>query len=109
MTLFDDAHAWARTERDLALFDVEHSAPAGWAETGWAWLTEFLRTHAEFFPDQDLRAGPEPPERRAWGVLVRRARTQGLIAPTGELRPRTSGHCAPGMVYRSLIAEPSLW
>jgi hypothetical protein len=98
LTLFD-----ARVARDEAMERVETNAGDEWRTEAWAWLHGYLETHGELFPDTDLRDGPEPRERRAWGVLVRRALKEGLIVGTGEFRARTRGHCTPGPVYRSLI------
>ena len=94
----------AAAERERGMTRAAAGAGIVWAEDAYAWLRLFLRHHSEFFPDTDLREGPEPPDRRAWGPLIRRAKKDGLIVPTGEYRPRSRGHCTPGAVYRSLIS-----
>jgi len=101
-TLFD-ALAEARAERDIALQRVGDAAGLEWRDQAHEWLRGYLEHHPELFPDTALRDGPEPPEKRAWGVVVRRAIRDGWIVPTGEFRARTRGHCTPGPVYRSTL------
>lgn len=98
-TLFD-AIASAEAARDAALEQVAGAAPRGWEDAASAWLCDYLRAHAEYVPDVANRDGPEPPEKRAWGAVIRRAIRAGWIVRTG-FAPRTRGHCTPGPVYRS--------
>lgn len=104
--LFPETHplATAEARRDRALAQVAANAPDGWEDEARAWLEGFLQTHAEYFPDTDNRQAPEqPPNLKAWGVVVRWAIRARLIEPTNKCRPRTRGHCTPGRVYRSLL------
>lgn len=102
--LFDPPPGLAEAEaaRDEALDRVEANAPDGWIEAALAWLRVHLEANPEYVPDVSNRLGPQPPERRAWGVVTRRAIRQGWIERTGYA-PRTCGHSTPGPVYRSLL------
>lgn len=98
MSEFDHAVA----ARDRALEQVTANAPAGWEDAALAWLRSYLETHAKYVPDVHNRQGPEPPEKRAWGIVIRRAIKAGWIKRIGY-QPRTRGHCTPGPVYGSMI------
>lgn len=96
----------ARAERDAALLRVEESA-GDWNARAWAWLLDYLRTHAEFFPDDVWAAGLERPrELRAFGPLVARAARAGYIVKSGRLRQRTRGHATAAAVWRSMLYQP---
>lgn len=41
----------------------------------------------------------EPPDKRAWGAVTRKAIKAKIIAPTGNYAPRLSGNCTPTMLY----------
>lgn len=85
---------------------VDEHAPVEWKQQAWSWLVGYLRTHAEFFPDDVWAAGcPVPPERRAFGPLVQRAAREGLIVKSGRTRPRTLGHATPAEVWNSISYE----
>lgn len=101
-TLFDLLAA--ESARDEALDQVARNAPDGWEADASAWLCAYLRVHREYVPDVANRNGPEPPERRAWGIITRRAIRAGWIVRTG-FTPRTRGHATPGPVYRSLLFQ----
>ena len=100
-----DTIAEARAERDAALTRVSGAAGEQWAAEAWSWLRGYLESHVEFFPDTACREGPEPPEKRAWGAVVLRAKREGWIRATGEFRARTRGHATPGAVYRSMLCR----
>ena len=96
----------AHAERDLAMTRVESAAPVEWRITAWAWLLDYLATHAEFFPDDVWEAGLEvPPERRAFGPLVQRAAREGLIVKAGYMRARTLGHATRAEVWKPTIHQ----
>lgn len=98
--LFDLAEA--REARDAALARVAEGAGEDWAAAAWGWLLEYLRTHAEFFPDDVWAAGlAKPPELRAFGPLVLRAARLKYITKTGTFRQRTRGHATAAAVWRS--------
>ena len=103
-TLFDDRIARAANTRDSALVSVEANADAQWKADAWDWLVQYLRTHAEFFPDEACVSAPQPREKRAWGALVKRAVTAGLLERAG-FRARASGNLTPATVWRSLVWE----
>lgn len=94
----------ARVERDDAMQRVSDHAPVEWKDEAWTWLVRYLRTHAEFFPDDAWNEGlSEPPNARAFGPVVQRAARQGLIVKAGRLRPRTRGHATRAEVWTSTL------
>jgi hypothetical protein len=103
-TLFPDPPALLAAERarDAAMEQAAANAPAGWEARATDWLRSYLETHAEYVPDTANREGPEPPERRAWGGVVRRALRLGWMVK-GGYAPRTQGHATMGPVYRSKL------
>ncbi len=96
----------AEQARDAALTQVEANADDGWKEYAWAWLLDYLRAHAEFFPDDVWAAGlTKPRELRALGPLVQRAARLRYIVQTGRHRKRTRGHATAAAVWRSMLCE----
>jgi hypothetical protein len=68
------------------------NAGSEWVETA----LEAVRIHAtmnKYFTTEQVRAAfenlPEPPDRRAWGAVVRRAKKEGLIHPHGWVRAQS--------------------
>ena len=106
-TLFDepptrqDREDAASAGRDQGLADAEAHADRQWKADAWAWLTDYLREHDEFFPDDACREGPQPREKRAWGPIILRASRAGMIVRAG-FRSRTSGHMTAATVWRSV-------
>ena len=90
--------------RDEALENVEQGAGEEWVELATAWLRNYLETHLEYNPDVVNQEGPQPPERRAWGIITRRAIQERWIERTGYA-PRTRGHATMGPVYESRICR----
>lgn len=82
-------------------------APRAWKLLAWQMLQEFARTHAEFTtPEFMLLARvPKPPERRATGGLIRRAKKAGWIESTGRWEESDDPvqHRRPVPVWRSRI------
>jgi hypothetical protein len=66
---------------------------------GSAWVAtalEAVRRHAamnKYFTTEQVRAAfedlPEPPDRRAWGAVVRKAKKEGLIQSHGWVRAQS--------------------
>lgn len=66
---------------------------------GSAWVAtalEAVRRHAatnKYFTTEQVRAAfedlPEPPDKRAWGAVVRKAKKEGLIQPHGWVRAQS--------------------
>lgn len=102
-----DIFAEAERARDAGMEQAAAHAPEGWEERATAWLRSYLERHAEYVPDTANREGPEPPSKRAWGVVVRNAKRWGWIEADGYV-PRTRGNCTPGPRYRSKLygADP---
>lgn len=105
MDLFPDPPttlAEAVQARDAALESVAAGAGDDWAAEALAWLRDYLTRHQEYIPDVANQHGPQPAERRAWGIVTKRALAAGWIVRTGYA-PRTRGHCTPGPVYESRL------
>jgi phytoene dehydrogenase-like protein len=101
MTLFDVAR-----ERDEAIERVAEHAGDQWRAYALDFVRAYLRTHAELFGDDLWDAGlARPHDQRALGAVIKSLRKAGLIAPTGQMRQRRSGHLSPAPVWRSLIFE----
>jgi len=82
--------AAAKQQRDAAIHRaVEHAdaVEPSWSDRAYAFLTDYLRTHATFTTEQvrDAAAGivNEPPSRRAWGAVTLRAVRAGWIVREG--------------------------
>lgn len=71
-----------------------------WSERAWAFFTEYARSMArsgKTFMAEDVRAAasgtvPEPPDGRAWGVVILKASKRRLIRRTG-FAPMKSANC----------------
>lgn len=92
-----------RAARDEALGRVALNAEA-WLEDAGFIISALARTREEFTTD-DIWArlnGLEPPDCRAMGAAMRRAKREGLIDKTGEYREsrRAGCHCRPVAVWR---------
>lgn len=96
--------AAAGAARDDGMTRAYEGSDVAWREYAWSWLIDYLHDHPEMFSDELWSAGLEQPrEMRAFGSLVRKAATAGMIVKTGRTRPRHFGHLAEGPVWRSLI------
>lgn len=80
-----------------------------WSEQAYLFLLEWIRDRREPFQSSEVRqaaAGivPEPPNARAWGGVISRARRRGLIIHAG-MRPHLdpSSHCTPANVWRRVL------
>lgn len=75
-----------------------------WSDLAYDFLRRYIRTHA-FFMAEDVREAskgtiPEPPHNRAWGGIVRRAATEGLIVGCGIRKVKNpTSHCANAAVW----------
>lgn len=81
-----------RARRDAAIAQAadaaRRNAPA-WAPAAWAVLCRHIAAigRGAIFQTVDIRLGnyllPDPPEPRAWGAIMRRAKREGLIEFAG--------------------------
>lgn len=105
--LFDFAsREKAREARDDGMKRVEEHAPENWKTLAWDRLTEYLRSHEEFFaPDfWNVAQLPKPPEARALGALVMRAARERMIVKAGYKQSTDpASHLCPRAVWRSLV------
>lgn len=102
----DLGHAAAQVASDHA----DRVTPA-WSDRALAALRAYCATHVDVMAE-DVRAYaatlgvPQPPDRRAWGAVMLRAKAAGWIKHAGFTRakdPRV--HSNPVGTWKSLIAE----
>jgi len=100
---------WEAMERGKAGMQqaVDHAdrVVAGWSELAYIAMCVAARSFgAQSFTIEQLRRKvefelPDPPDRRAWGSVTRRAINAGVIRKTGSYAPRASGNGTPTMTY----------
>lgn len=79
----------ALVARDVGMARVERSAGAEWQRLALGYLREFLSRHDAPFMAEDVREWaeerglPAPPNEKAWGPLMQRARRDGIVRPCG--------------------------
>jgi hypothetical protein len=64
-------------------------AGAEWTEMALNVIKDYARTHQKFTTEQVRAANddlPPPPDKRAWGAVVRMAHKEGVIEPNGWVR-----------------------
>jgi len=76
--------------RDAGIMQAAEHADAvieNWSEIALQFLQTFLNTAGEFMTEEVRLAAigfvPEPPDARAWGSIIVKARKKGLIKKTG--------------------------
>lgn len=75
-----------------------------WSDIAFDFLKRFINSHA-FFMAEDVREAsygivPEPPHKRAWGGIIRRAATEGLIISCGIRKVKNpTAHCANAALW----------
>lgn len=91
-----------------AVASAETEAP-GWAEQAYSFLERFIRSRKGEFMVEQVRERakgviPDPPSNRAWGSLIRKAKSEGLIKRVG-FRSVTNpkAHCAPCSVWEIVV------
>lgn len=108
----DDAIA----ARDAAMNQVaanneEHNA--GWQRLALAFMRQFCRTHASFFPWEvgeafDRMGYVQPTDPRAWGQVYRKAAKEGLIKRSTETAQHPYRHATMTLGWNSLIYKGGL-
>jgi hypothetical protein len=94
----------AQAQRELGIARAALGADPEWMEEAWAFLVEYLSTHAELFVDDLWSAGlPHTTEDRALGSLFLRASRQGLMRKTGSYRPSKRSNMTDKPVWESLM------
>lgn len=100
----------ARKKRDEGIKRVTDSANRkvpGWSDTAYKFLRDYMRTHEEFMTE-DVRVASmdkitQPPNNKAWGQVMLRARREGLILPVRYVSQKSvSCHGSPKPVWRVL-------
>jgi hypothetical protein len=99
---FDDG----ADRRDRAIEAVEQHADAAWIALAYDAVLECARSMARFTTDDvwqvlaSRRVGP-PPEPRAMGAVMNRARREKVIRPTNVFvaTKRPQAHCSPTRVW----------
>lgn len=81
-----------------------------WSGLAYIFLKDYIRTHKEFMAEQVRMASigrvPDPPSKRAWGVIIVRAKKQGLIERVGFRNVTNSkAHCTPATVWKRKYEE----
>ena len=98
------------TERDLGMERVAVSAGDEWIARAYMLIRTLAKYKEEFTADTVHIAAanvgmPTPPDPRAWGPVMMKARRVGIIVKTGKYVPseRPACHRRPIPVYRSTI------
>jgi hypothetical protein len=106
----DIFEAIQQSEADEAIHragDAQERKVDGWHDQAIELLKQYSHT-VEDFLTEDFRVWaeekglPEPEEPRAYGSLIRRAKTMNLIEPTGQFRRTviSKSHGRPMMVWK---------
>ncbi|EOC1268941.1 hypothetical protein ACN5KR_003589 [Cronobacter malonaticus] len=77
-----------------------------WVKAAYETLIKVATSYEEFTPDEIWAAGLEkPPEARALGSVMRRAKDEGLIEKTGRVRPtkQPESHGTDVTIWKSNI------
>jgi hypothetical protein len=95
----------ARQARDEAVQRAGDHAEAvnpGWNEMAFQFLKSYILIHQGSFTTEDVRSYaamadfPLPPDSRAWGGIMTRARLAGMIRPGGfTVAKNKVAHCRP--------------
>lgn len=85
---------------------AEEDSP-GWSDVALAFLRGHAMKHEHFLTEDVIEAGKtwgllEPPDRRAWGHVVRKAVREGIIERDGYAPAKTS-HFSPKPRWKSRI------
>lgn len=107
-----DTIAEARAARDDGIkraVDHANAVVPSWADQAYALLRDYAMTHAGF-TSEDLSAYaigvglPIPPDKRAWGGVVGRARRNGVVEPAGYAASKVvQAHMRTNRVWKSLL------
>lgn len=95
----------ARARRDVGMSRSVNHAGAVWAATAFAFVVRYALTHSEPFMTEDvIRAAaseglPEPPDRRAFGAIMKKAQREGHIVADGYA-PAATSNCSPKVRWR---------
>jgi len=107
-TLFNDTDN-AEDLRDHGMNTAKNHADAysrEWSDQAFTYLLEFPATHGQTFMAEDvrkyaeMRGLPNPPSKRAWGGIMVRARTAGIIKAAGYgLTSNPKAHKTPARLW----------
>lgn len=82
-----------------------------WADNAWNLLLDYAKKR-HHFQAESIRAYarlhnfPEPPDARAWGVIIREGVKQGILQPTHYAPTiEKASHCRPMMVWKSTLYQ----
>lgn len=104
--------SFAKRGRDNAMAHVEGKANRecpGWSDDAHGFLLDYLDNVGDRpFMTEDVRlasAGKvdEPHDTRAWGGVIRRAVSAGILQRVG-FAPSKTGHCRPMPLWRKTLA-----
>jgi hypothetical protein len=95
--------------RDEGIARSARSAGHAWHESALRWLRTYIGAGSRAFTCDDVRLSaernglPRPPDSRAWGAVMLRAKREGIIRPTDRFVPSTDPacHCGPRRVWHS--------
>lgn len=81
-----------------------------WSAKAYDFLLGYAEINSEFMAEDVRLAGqglvPEPPSKRAWGSVIRRAAVNGIIRRLGFRSVKNAkAHSAPCGVWKSLITK----
>lgn len=79
----------------------------GWSNLAFSYLKEYIDSHEEFMVE-DVRVAsmvsiPVPPNTRAWGGIIIRARNEGLVKQIGYCCVKNEkAHMTPASIWRKI-------
>lgn len=99
----------SRLRRDEGIaraVDHANRVDPDWSEKAYKFLLQFIENHNGAFMAEDVRSHaalmdfPLPPNNRAWGGIIVRAKVAGLIASAGTRKVKNKkAHCANAAVW----------
>lgn len=78
-----------------------------WSVKAYNFLLKFIQSNDEFMTEQVREASkdevPEPPSKRAWGGIIVKARSKGLIERIGfKSVSNVNAHCTPATYWKTV-------
>jgi hypothetical protein len=98
---------FVKTRRDDGIARAAEHSGDDWQDAAFQCVASYARTHAEFLTEDarlEARQLPPPPDGRAWGAVMQRARREKIIERIGY-KPAKSSNLSPKPLWKSLICE----